>query len=88
MEDKIYLEILKHGVRVWNKWREDYPKAWIRLDGADLSNMNLDRVNFNAYIGRDLSEKGYPIIVMQVMLNNANLAGSSIKDAGLRNANL
>ena len=38
--------LLKQGVEAWNSWREQNPKAVIDLEGADLSNASLARINF------------------------------------------
>src|SRR5579884_3602652 len=38
--------ILKQGVEVWNKWREENLKTSIDLSEADLSHIELPRVDF------------------------------------------
>ncbi len=40
------LSILKQGVKIWNKWRDNNPTIEIDLTGADLSNIKLGDVNF------------------------------------------
>ena len=50
-----YLPILKQGVHIWNKWREDNPRAtlinfsgvYINISELDLRGANLTRINFN-----------------------------------------
>jgi uncharacterized protein YjbI with pentapeptide repeats len=46
MANPEHLEILKQGVEVWNKWREDNPSIIPDLIEADLENQILDGFNF------------------------------------------
>jgi uncharacterized protein YjbI with pentapeptide repeats len=46
MANKAQLALLKQGVEVWNKWRENNPKAEIDLSGANLRKANLRDANF------------------------------------------
>lgn len=39
--DQEQLEILRQGVEVWNKWREENPDVGIDLNWADLSGADL-----------------------------------------------
>ncbi len=41
MADQEQLELIKQGVEVWNRWREQHPEIKVDLSEADLSRMNL-----------------------------------------------
>jgi hypothetical protein len=63
MANEEYLAILRQGVEVWNRWREENPDIRVNLSeadlrGADLSRARLNRANFfGANLHRaDLSE--------------------------------
>lgn len=47
MVNESYLEILKQGVEVWNKWREDHPEMRPDLRDANLSNANLSNATLS-----------------------------------------
>ena len=81
MENPEYLEFLKQGVEVWNKWRKDNPDAKINLRGADLCRANLVRVDFHMV---NLSEAD----LLEVDLWGANLKGADLRKANLSEANL
>jgi uncharacterized protein YjbI with pentapeptide repeats len=75
------LDLLKQGVDVWNKWREENPEKrllfnLIDLRGADLTNKDLSGVDFHMI---DLSG---------VDLRGANLSGANLNKADLKDANL
>jgi hypothetical protein len=81
MANEEHLEILKQGVEVWNKWREDNPDirpdlSDADLEGADLSGADLREANLG---GANLSEAG---------LRGANLRGADLEDAYLNDADL
>ena len=44
MADEEHVALLKQGVVVWNKWREENPDIRLDLIGADLN--RADRYNF------------------------------------------
>ena len=46
MADEKQLEILKQGIGVWNKWRDDNPDVVIDLSGADLGDADLGSPGF------------------------------------------
>ena len=48
--DQEQLAILKQGVEVWNKWREDNPDVEIDLIRADLWGANLSNANLRGAI--------------------------------------
>jgi uncharacterized protein YjbI with pentapeptide repeats len=71
-----HIDILKSGVRNWNKWRKENRNVrpdlrGIELRRADLQKANLERANL---AGADLER--------------ANLAGADLERANLQQANL
>ncbi len=89
MANPEHLKILKQGVEVWNKWREDNPEVRPDLSEADLDvweipsliNANLELANFEK---TNLSWS----ILMGSNLQKANLNGSLLVGANLSHANL
>ncbi len=87
MANQEQLEILKQGVNVWNRWREDHPS--IEIDLADLYltppadeiRVDLAGINFKgAHLERaDLT---------RAILREANLRAASLQNANLFEANL
>ena len=64
MANPEHLKILKQGVEVWNRWREENPEVWpnlfdARLLGEELPGVDLNHAN-----------------LIQVQLAHANLAGA------------
>jgi uncharacterized protein YjbI with pentapeptide repeats len=82
MADEKLLEILRQGVEVWNKWREDNPDVNpLDLNDAQLRFMNLT--------GIDLHEVGLiKADLCRVNLREANLSRAILSEADLREANL
>jgi len=86
MANQEHLDILKQGVKVWNQWREKFPKGQpdliganlVRADlhGADLSRANLSKANL-------LFSR-----LIEVNLRDANLSGANLSNADLSYANL
>jgi hypothetical protein len=76
MANPEHLEILKQGVQIWNRWREENPD--IR---PDLSEMNLIGANFN---GADLSHAD----LTGTYLGGADLNGVNLNRADLNGADL
>ena len=81
MANKKHLEILKKGVKFWNKWRKENKSfkpelASANLVGASLSGANLSGADLS---GADLSEAD---------LSKATLSGATLSDAILNGANL
>ena len=67
------LAILKQGVDVWNKWRDEHPDVEVDLSKADLSNINL----VEAFAGLRIPS-----------FHRANLGGASLGKADLSGTNL
>ena len=47
MANEQHLNILEQGVSAWNFWREENPKIWPDLIGANLSGKELRKINFS-----------------------------------------
>ena len=86
MANQEQLEILKQGVEVWNKWREENTDIKIDLEGADLSNMELQGANLHsAHLYRaNLTTAN----LRDAVLTHAELGASAIIATNLSRANL
>ena len=90
MANPEHLAILKKGVAVWNKWREENPEVKpdirqselgrSRLGGANLSGADLSEANLNGsyLIQADLSRAD---------LRKTSLGGATLSEANLRGVN-
>jgi uncharacterized protein YjbI with pentapeptide repeats len=96
LADKDHLEILKKGVDLWNKWREENPSIKPDLSGsdfegailveADLSQANLSKTNLGS---ADLSEANlFQTDLGEAKLNWANLAKAYLGEANLTKSDL
>ena len=86
MANEEQLEILKHGVEVWNKWRRENPDKEIDLAGADLSRAELLDVNLN---DANLSKANFSEADLTLAnLINSNLIFANLSQADLRIADL
>ena len=81
MANQEHVDILKQGVEVWNKWREEHPKIRPDLSDVSLVGANLRGANLNHV---DLS---YAILTGANLIN-ANLSDTNLSDADLTGANL
>ena len=101
MANEEQLAILKQGVDVWNRWREENPDVEIDLEGTDLRNINLKFVNFkkanlrevdfrHAYLYRaDFRDAYLPLASLNTtVLISANFGGANLRVANLNTANL
>jgi len=101
MANPEHLKILKQGVEVWNKWREeqkgvevDLGKAYLRganLARANLAKANLAKANLGManLMGVDLTEANLAKAVLnKATLNKATLTGAILGMAILPGANL
>ena len=87
---------LLEGTVQWNEWREVYPNANIRLDGFDISYVNLRDANlYSAFIARcdmtgvDLA--GSSLVAADAVLSTllgANLCNVDAREAGFHSADL
>ena len=69
-----HLDVLKQGIKAWNKWRQENPGAEPDLAGAKLSKANLKKAN--------LSETD----LRWADLTSANLESANLNRADLRRA--
>ncbi|HHT9124255.1 MAG TPA: pentapeptide repeat-containing protein [Candidatus Brocadiia bacterium] len=76
MANEEHLKILRQGVDVWNRWREENPEIVPDLRGANLIGMDLCIA--------DLSMGD----LRMANLNEANLCDANLRDADLFQANL
>lgn len=76
MANPEHLKILKQGVEVWNKWREENPEIFRDLPGTDLSKADLSKANLSK---ANLSKAN---------LSGANLSWARLSKANLSLANL
>ena len=74
--NKDHLEILKKGVEVWNKWRQNNPSAKPDFFEADLTGTHFTNAN--------LSEANFS----KAKLSKTDLSRGSLRDADLREADL
>jgi TIR domain/Pentapeptide repeats (8 copies) len=100
MANEEHLAILRQGVKVWNRWKKNYPLydgiGWVDLDlsgadlrgaslrGADFSTTNLSQSDLSE---ADLREATLSGVLHETNLSNANLGGAKIT-AGLNKTNL
>jgi len=85
MANKNHLKILRQGVKVWNRWREQKPEIKPDLSGVDLSGLNLFDVNFRI---TDLAHANLRGARLDADLTGANLKFANLEDAQLTNADL
>ena len=85
MANEEHLRILKQGVDVWNKWREENPEVIPDLSGANLYKADLREVDLcDADLsGADLSCANLD----QAVIIGADLRGTDLREAVLRYAN-
>ena len=81
MANQEQLKILKKGVKTWNKWREENPKAKINLSKAKLNERHLANINLSQ---ANLSEAGF----WKADLYGANLTEADLSGCELVRANL
>lgn len=85
MANEEQLSILRQGVEVWNKWREENPNEKIDLSEADLSNQNLMGVDFGYYVSRP-NLNG--VRFSRSILYKANFTHANLVRANFSSANL
>lgn len=81
MANQEHLDILKQGVGVWNKWREENPKIRPDLKQAKLVGLTLHKFNFFGadFFGADLHSSS---------LNKCNLNKTTLSHVDLRRSDL
>ena len=76
MANQEHLDILEHGVKIWNQWREEHPEFKPDLKEASLKEKNLKEINLTK---ADLQKAN---------LKGADLTKANLRGADLSNANL
>src|SRR4051812_26640338 len=76
MADEEHVALLKRGVDIWNKWREENPDVLPNLTRADLNDADLTRAN--------LTEAN----LSGAKLGGANLGGANLTATDLTAADL
>jgi len=80
MPNRQHVDIIKSGVDVWNKWKNDNYKAKVDLKNSSLKGANLCRVNLK---GANLCRAN----LKGANLSEANLRGANLSKANLGGAN-
>lgn len=81
MANKEHLDILRQGVKIWNRWRKENPRVRPDLRGAQLSQADLS--------GAILDEANlYTAKLWKVSLQGASLCGAALSSVNLNGANL
>jgi uncharacterized protein YjbI with pentapeptide repeats len=96
MANEEHLAILKQGVEVWNRWREENPDIRPDLRGADLRGADLGWANLGgANLGLAIlggANLGWAILcwadLSRADLREANLRKADLRGADLSGANL
>jgi hypothetical protein len=91
MTNEEHLKILKQGVEVWNRWREENPGVQPYLSGADLVEMSLAGVNLRGakLNGAQLMDANLRRVHFEgAELCQANLIGANLWAADFRQADL
>lgn len=96
MTNEEHLKILKQGVEVWNKWREENPAVrpnllnadlvGARLSGAHLHKADLRGANLRGALLQRTGLGGADLYTAN--LHGADLSGANLREAILRSANL
>jgi uncharacterized protein YjbI with pentapeptide repeats len=100
MANKEHLKILKEGVKVWNRWREDNPSIAPDLSHAKLRSALLNGINFEGAIlnfadltsadlySANLSGAVIASAKLSAILDESDLRGAVIGDSNLTGASL
>ena len=95
MANQEQLEILKQGVEVWNKWREENLSTKINLSYADLreadlgfANLSEANLGFADFTGANLGEANLGRAILICTFDSANLRKASLRNSNLTVASL
>lgn len=84
MANQEHVDIIKQGVRAWNKWRIENPT--IR---PDLSNANLQSINLDPLMFSETGSPSYEVVnLREVILDGADLGAAHLRHANLKDASL
>jgi uncharacterized protein YjbI with pentapeptide repeats len=86
MANPVHLDVLGHGVSVWNQWRRNNVGLRPDLNGADLRNRDLVHVDFYGTDLRSANLAGAHL--MYANLNQQDLTGTDLTGACLLQAHL
>src|SRR2546421_449251 len=86
MASQKHLDILKQGVEVWNRWREEHLSIFPNLLGADLHEADLQKANLSWTDLRGAKLSGTNL--RGVDFRGANLHRTNLRRANLHRANL
>jgi uncharacterized protein YjbI with pentapeptide repeats len=91
MANQKQLEILKQGVEVWNRWREENPEEEIDLNEADFRQTNLSEANLKEakFWATDFKEaKLRETDLRGTFLVAGDLSGADLRETFLMGADL
>lgn len=86
MANQEQLKILKEGVEVWNKWREENLNKWVNLYRAYLAEFNLAGFNLREVNFREANLRMADL--KETDLTGANLSGAILTGADLAGSDL
>jgi hypothetical protein len=81
MANQAHLEILAQGVSAWNEWRRQVTMVTPDLSGADLSEMQLDRIDLLSVNLQNATLRGTSIcdaLLRMAKVDGADLSGSKM----------
>lgn len=86
MENQEHLDILKQGVEIWNKWREEHPEIQPLLNGASLNGVDLSGINLS---GSQITTSFFGTTrFIGANLHGVTMHGSTVNNADLSEADL
>jgi hypothetical protein len=93
MANQEHVDVLKQGIEVWNKWRDEYPDIQPDLRGAILSWIDLSWIWISdrkpSYDRANLANVDFSDAELSwAILTNANLTGANLSKANLGGAKL
>ena len=84
MTNQQHLDMLKQGVRIWNKWRKKHPEVQPDLRKANLADLNKGMLNGVNFHRADLAGAN----LSKAILSSARLSYAELSEADLSGANL
>ncbi len=83
MANQQHLDMLKQGVRSWNKWRKKPPEVQPNLRKANLADLNKGMLNGVNFHRADLAGAN----LSKAILSSARLSYADLSEADLSGAN-